>query len=77
MTMQEAILLFKQYLQSNHKQRTIDSYTYLFNKFERIYKQRVWESIGSDEIYDFQGSHFDKDAITSCYYIILCQLCQL
>jgi len=53
MTTQEAIRLFKQYLQSNHKQRTIDSYSYLFNKFEVIYTQRDLESIGSDEIYDF------------------------
>jgi len=40
MTMQEAIRLFNNYLQSNHKQRTIDSYDYLLNRFERIYAER-------------------------------------
>jgi hypothetical protein len=37
MTMQEAIRLFNNYLQSNHKQRTIDSYVYLFSRFEMTY----------------------------------------
>jgi hypothetical protein len=34
MIMQEAIRLFRQYLQSNHKQRTIDSYVYLLSRFD-------------------------------------------
>ena len=53
MIMKEAIRLFRQYLQSNHKQRTIDSYVYLLSRFEMIYAQRALESIGSDEIYTF------------------------
>ena len=53
MIMQEAIRLFRQYLQSNHKQRTIDSYVYLLSRFEMIYAQRALDSIGSDEIFTF------------------------
>lgn len=53
MIMQEAIMLFRQYLQSNHKQRTTDSYVYLLCRFEMIYAQRALDSIGSDEIYTF------------------------
>ena len=53
MIMQEAIRLFRQYLQSNHKQRTIDSYVYLLSRFEMIYVQRALDSIGPDEIYTF------------------------
>jgi hypothetical protein len=53
MTMQEAIRLFNNYLHSNHKKRTIDSYVYLFSKFERIYAERALDSIGHDEIYTF------------------------
>ncbi len=53
MTTQESIRLFKNYLQSNHKQRTIDSYVYLLRRFEMIYAQRALDSIGPDEIYTF------------------------
>jgi hypothetical protein len=51
MTTQEAIRLFNNYLQSNHKQRTIDSYVYLLSRFERNYAERALDSIGPDEIY--------------------------
>jgi len=53
MTTQEAIRLFNNYLQSNHKQRTIDSYDHLLIRFERIYAERALDSIGTDEIYTF------------------------
>lgn len=53
MTTQESIRLFKNYLQSNHKQRTIDSYVHLLSRFEMIYAQRALDSIGPDEIYTF------------------------
>jgi integrase/recombinase XerD len=56
MTTQEAIRLFNNYLQSNHKQRTIDSYDYLLGRFEMIYGERVLDSLGSDEIYTFLES---------------------
>ena len=53
MTMQEAIRLFNNYLHSNHKQRTIDSYVHVLGRFEMIHAQRDLDSIGSDEIYTF------------------------
>ena len=53
MTTQEAIRLFNNYLKSNHKQRTIDSYVHVLGRFEMIYAQRDLDSIGSDEIYTF------------------------
>lgn len=39
MTTQEAISLLNNYLQANHKQRTIDSYDYLLSRFEKIYTE--------------------------------------
>jgi len=53
MTTKEAITLFKYYLQSNHKQRTIESYRLLLERFEVIYAQRDLETIAPDEIFHF------------------------
>ena len=53
MTTQESIRLFENYLNSNHKQRTIDSYGPMLSRFELIYSQRALDSIGTDEIYTF------------------------
>ena len=53
MTMQEAIRLFNNYLNSNHKQRTIDSYVHVLGRFELIHAQRDLDPVGSDEIYTF------------------------
>ena len=53
MTMQEAIRLFNNYLQANHKQRTIDSYVHILGRFELIHAQRDLDSVGSDEIFTF------------------------
>ena len=53
MTIREAIRSFNNYLQSNHKQRTIDSYDYLLSRYERIHAERALDSIGPDEIYTF------------------------
>jgi len=53
MTTQEAIRVFNTYLQSNHKQRTIDGYNYLFSRFQGIYDERDLDSIGADEIHTF------------------------
>ena len=36
MTMKEAITLFKYYLESNHKTRTIESYNLLLDRFNAI-----------------------------------------
>ena len=53
MTIREAIRSFNNYLQSNHKQRTIDSYDYLLSRFQKIHAERALDSIGPDEIYTF------------------------
>jgi integrase len=53
MTTKEATVLFKYYLQSNHKQRTIESYRLLLERFEVIYAQRDLETIAPDEIFHF------------------------
>ena len=53
MITKEAITLFKYYLQSNHKQRTIESYRLLLERFEVIYAKRDLETIAPDEIYHF------------------------
>jgi hypothetical protein len=42
MTTKEAITLFKYYLQSNHKWRTIESYTLLLDRFNAIHAERFW-----------------------------------
>jgi len=53
MITKEAITLFKYYLQSNHKQRTIESYRLLLERFEVIYTKRDLETIAPDEIFHF------------------------
>ena len=53
MITKEAITLFKYYLQSNHKPRTIESYRLLLEKFETIYAQKDLETIAPDEIFHF------------------------
>jgi integrase/recombinase XerD len=40
----------------NHKQRTIDSYDYLLSRFERIYAERDFDSIGPNDIHTFLES---------------------
>jgi len=53
MTTKEAITLFKYYLQSNHKQRTLDSYRVILDRFATIYAQRSLDAITPDEIFHF------------------------
>jgi integrase len=53
MITKEAITLFKYYLQSNHKQRTIESYRLLLERFEVIFAQKDLETIAPDEIFHF------------------------
>lgn len=53
MNTKEAMMLFKYYLQSNHKQRTIESYRLLLDRFEAIYAQKDLEAIAPDEIFHF------------------------
>jgi integrase/recombinase XerD len=56
MTVKEAITLFKYYLQANHRRRNIESYSYLFGRFEKIHSERSVDSLGSDEIFQFLES---------------------
>jgi integrase/recombinase XerD len=60
MTTKEAITLFKYYLQSNHKQRTIESYTLLLDRFNAIHAERLMEDISPDEIFHFLESVTQK-----------------
>ena len=53
MKTREAITLFKYYLQSNHKQRTMESYTLLLNRFNAIHAERILDNISPDEIFHF------------------------
>jgi hypothetical protein len=53
MTTREAITLFKYYLQSNHKKRTIESYTLLLDRFNAIHAERLLGDISPDEIFHF------------------------
>jgi integrase len=51
--MKEALTLFKYYLQSNHKQRTLDSYRVILDRFAAIYGQRSLDTITPGEIFHF------------------------
>ena len=53
MTTKEAITLFKYYLQSNHKTRTIESYTLLLDRFNAIHAEKLLEDVSPDEIFHF------------------------
>jgi integrase/recombinase XerD len=53
MTTKEAITLFKYYLQSNHKRRTIESYTFLLDRFNAIHAEKLLSDISHDEIFHF------------------------
>jgi hypothetical protein len=53
MKIQEAISTFHQHQKANLKQRSIDSYNYLLKRFEAIYAERQFESMGSDEVSQF------------------------
>jgi len=60
MTTKEAITLFKFYLESNHKRRTIESYTALLDRFNVIHAERPLEAISPDEIFHFLESVTQK-----------------
>jgi hypothetical protein len=53
MTTKEAITLFKYYLQSNHKMRTIESYNLLLDRFNAIHTEKLLDEISPDEIFHF------------------------
>ncbi len=47
MTTKEAITPFKYYLQSNHKTRTIESYTLLLDRFNAIHAEKLLDDKSS------------------------------
>ncbi|MHB8092563.1 MAG: tyrosine-type recombinase/integrase, partial [Syntrophales bacterium] len=53
MITKEAITLFNYNLQSNHKQRTIKSYSLITGRFDAIYGQRPMDTITPEEIFHF------------------------
>ncbi len=53
MTTREATTLFRKHRRSNLKQITNQSYDYLLHRFEVLFADRLVESIGADEIYQF------------------------
>jgi len=60
MITKEAVTLFKYYVQSNHKPRTIESYTLVLERFNAIHAQRPLEDISPDEIFNFLESVTQK-----------------
>jgi Phage integrase, N-terminal SAM-like domain len=60
MTTKEAITLFKYYLQANHKERTIESYTLLLDRFNAIHGERPLQDISPDDIFHFLESVTQK-----------------
>ena len=53
MTLKEAITLFGYHQRSNLKLRTVRSYQPLLQRFEAEFGERSFDSIGSDEVYQF------------------------
>jgi integrase/recombinase XerD len=53
MTLKEAITLFGYHQRSNVKARTVQSYRPLLQKFEAEFGERSFDSIGSDELFQF------------------------
>ena len=53
MTLKEAITLFSYHQRSNLKARTVRSYQPLLQRFQAEFGERSFDSIGSDEIFQF------------------------
>ena len=53
MTLKEAVTLFGYHQRSNLKARTVKSYKPLLQRFEAGFGERSFDSIGSDEIFQF------------------------
>jgi len=64
MTTQEAITLFKYYLQANHKRRTLESYRVCLDRFAELFAQRSLDAITPDEIFHFL-EHLTKNLAKS------------
>ena len=57
MTLKEAITLFGYHQRSNLRARTVRSYQPLLQRFEAQFWERSFDSIGSDEIFQFLEIH--------------------
>ena len=53
MTIKEAIDVFSKHQQGQLRQRSIHSYKYILNKFEVVYGNHKFESIGSNDVLQF------------------------
>ncbi len=62
MTIKEAIRMFKERQYPILKKRTKSSYDYLLKQFEDLLGERVFESINSDDIYQFLEIITDNSA---------------
>jgi integrase len=60
MTIREAITLFGYHQRSDLKARTVQSYHPLLQRFEARFADRPFDSIGSEEIYQFLESLTEK-----------------
>ncbi len=60
MTLKEAITLFGYHQRSNLKSRTVRSYQPLLQQFEAEFGERSFDSIGSDEIFQFLEDALDR-----------------
>jgi site-specific recombinase XerD len=60
MTIREAITLFGYHQKSDLKARTVQSYHPLLQRFEARFADRLFDSIGSEEIYQFLESLIEK-----------------
>jgi integrase/recombinase XerD len=53
MTVREAINMFIHYLQMNHKNKTIDNYKFLLDRFETAFADCAVDSVSTEEIFQF------------------------
>jgi integrase len=53
MDIKEAIDFYSNHLKATLKLSSINSYNFILNRFKAIYAERQFESIGSDEVYQF------------------------
>ena len=63
MTLKEAITLFGFHQRSNLRARTVRSYQPLLQRFEVQFGERSFDSIGSDEIFQFLEVVLGSDLI--------------
>jgi|SRR5579863_827219 len=86
MTVTEAIALFRNHQKANLKEKTQQSYKYLLQRFEEMFSNRSFESIGPEEIYQFLEvltEHYAKStrrlryAQTKAFYSLIIETCSL